>query len=53
MTTAYGTTIDGKPAFFRNSQYLVFLNRALSFLIALLLTQFIPQPIDNVALYKV
>jgi adenosine 3'-phospho 5'-phosphosulfate transporter B2 len=52
MTQPYGSDLNGEPVFFKNSQYLVFLNRALAFVIASLIVNFTQQPANTVALYK-
>ena len=52
MTQAYGTSKDGEPIHFTNSQYLVFLNRALAFITAMIIVNISAQPRTAVPLYK-
>eukprot|EP00053_Salpingoeca_punica_P012061 m.107579 g.107579 ORF g.107579 m.107579 type:complete len:503 (+) comp15846_c0_seq1:1512-3020(+) len=52
MTQSYGTDLAGNPVFFTNSQYLVFLNRALAMTFATVIIMVTQQPRHTVALYK-
>lgn len=52
MTIEYGHTETQPGEFFKDSQFLVFVNRILAFLIALLGVFFRPQPPHTAPLYK-
>eukprot|EP00051_Salpingoeca_urceolata_P001356 m.40300 g.40300 ORF g.40300 m.40300 type:complete len:500 (+) comp11354_c0_seq1:73-1572(+) len=51
MTQSYGTAPDGSDIHFKNSQYLVFINRVLALCVAFAMCRFTPQPPHNVPLY--
>ncbi|CAG5130501.1 unnamed protein product [Candidula unifasciata] len=52
MTIEYGYSEDQPGEFFKDSQFLVFVNRILAFMIALLVVFFRPQPPHTAPLYK-
>ncbi|XP_076441649.1 adenosine 3'-phospho 5'-phosphosulfate transporter 1-like [Babylonia areolata] len=52
MTYEYGKTDTTPGEYFKNSQFLVFINRILAFVIALLVIVFQPQPRHTAPLYK-
>jgi hypothetical protein len=52
MTQSYGTDEDGNPIRFKNSQYLVFLNRGLALMISYVWILVTVQPRHRAPLYK-
>ncbi len=44
MTRSYGTDVDGNPVYFKNSQFLVLVNRLLALLVAFVIIQCTKQP---------
>ncbi|XP_005099055.1 adenosine 3'-phospho 5'-phosphosulfate transporter 1 isoform X2 [Aplysia californica] len=52
MTLEYGSTATSSGEFFKNSQFLVFINRILAFIMALLVIFFRKQPAHTAPLYK-
>eukprot|EP00049_Salpingoeca_infusionum_P009590 m.162276 g.162276 ORF g.162276 m.162276 type:complete len:425 (+) comp14373_c0_seq1:255-1529(+) len=52
MTQSYGEDVDGNPIMFKNSQFLVFINRILAFLVAFAVITFRAQPRHGAPTYR-